>query len=254
MTAYARERPMTVRSGPGEQTSRAGIATEVIEMWKQLTGPEGNDLSRTARIAAGIAPAAACYVMPTWARDRGATGVPPWWIWPARNWVSGERRQELLLAAALALAAAEENMAHEPLAPTLAVVGDAPGRGRPTASGARRSSRDRVLAAVGQARTALVDHEGLDPVRSRRPSGLESLMLATACHLLPVEMRGIGCAGVPQMWAWPASSWVDIHDRATELTIAAAMAQAVIELYDRTNARRGRTSTLAIIDGHAAPR
>jgi len=47
---------------------------------------------------------------------------------------------------------------------------------------------------------------------------------------------------------------VDIHDRATELTIAAAMAQAVIELYDRTNARRGRTSTLAIIDGHAAPR
>ena len=79
-------------------------------------------------------------------------------------------------------------------------------------------------------------------------------MLATACHLLPVEMRGIGCAGVPQMWAWPASSWVDIQDRATELTIAAAMAQAVIELYDRTNARRGRTSTLAIIDVHAAPR
>ena len=103
---------MTVRSGPGEQTSRAGIATEVTEMWKQLTGPEGNDLSRTARIAAGIAPAAACYVMPTWARDRGATDVPPWWIWPARNWVPGERRQELLLAAALALAAAEENMAH----------------------------------------------------------------------------------------------------------------------------------------------
>ena len=49
---------MTVRSGPGELTSRAGIATEVIEMWTQLTGPEGNDLSRTARIAAGIAPAA----------------------------------------------------------------------------------------------------------------------------------------------------------------------------------------------------
>ena len=35
---------MTVRSGPGEQTPRAGIATEVIEMWTQLTGPEGNDL------------------------------------------------------------------------------------------------------------------------------------------------------------------------------------------------------------------
>jgi hypothetical protein len=60
---------MTVRSGPGEQTPRAGIATEVIEMWKQLTGPEGNDLGRTARIVAGIAPAAACYVMTT---HRGA--------------------------------------------------------------------------------------------------------------------------------------------------------------------------------------
>ena len=99
---------MTVRSGPGEQTSRAGIATEVIEMWKQLTGPDGNDLSRTARISAGIAPAAACYVMPSWARDRGATDIPPWWTWPAASWVAGDRRQELLLAAALALAAVEQ--------------------------------------------------------------------------------------------------------------------------------------------------
>jgi len=56
------------------------------------------------------------------------------------------------------------------------------------------------------------------------------------------------------MWAWPTSSWIDIQDRATELTIAAAMAQAVIELYDRSEARRGRTSTLAVIDGRAAPR
>jgi len=37
----------------------------VIEMWQQLTGPEGNDLSGTPRIIAGIAPAAACYVMPS---------------------------------------------------------------------------------------------------------------------------------------------------------------------------------------------
>jgi hypothetical protein len=91
MTAYARERSMTVPSGPGEQTPRAGIATEVVEMWTQLTGPEGYDLSRTARIVAGIAPAAACYVMPTWARDRGATGVPLWWTWPAGSWVAVEQ-------------------------------------------------------------------------------------------------------------------------------------------------------------------
>ena len=64
-------------------------------------------------------------------------------------------------------------------------------------------------------------------------------------------VREIGRAGVPQMWAWPTSSWIDIQDRAIELTIAAAMAQAVIELHDRTETRRGRTSTLAIIDGQA---
>ena len=103
---------MTLRSGPGEQPLRAGIANEVIEMWQQLTGPDGNDLSRTPRIIAGIAQAAACYVMPSWARDRGATDIPLWWTWPAGRWVSGDRRQELLLAAALALAAVEQTGAH----------------------------------------------------------------------------------------------------------------------------------------------
>jgi hypothetical protein len=245
---------MTVRSGPGEQTPRAGIAAEVIEMWKQLTGPEGNDLSRTTQIVAGIAPAAACYVMPSWARDRGATDVPLWWIWPAGSWVSGDRRQELLLAAALALAAVEHTGSHGPQTPPLTLVRDADEITRSAPAGHRRGSRDRILAAVEQARADLVDHEGLDPARSPRPSGLESLMLATACHLLPAEMREIGRAGVPQMWAWPTSSWIDIQDRATELTIAAAMAQAVIELHDRTEKHRGRTSTLAIIDGQAPPR
>ena len=79
-------------------------------------------------------------------------------------------------------------------------------------------------------------------------------MLATACHLLPAEMREIGRAGVPPMWAWPTSSWMDIPDRATEPTIATTMAQAVVELHDRTKTRHGRTSTLAIIDGQAPPR
>lgn len=244
---------MTVRSGPGEQTPRAGIATEVTEMWKQLTGPEGNDLSRTARIVAGIAPAAACYVMPSWARDRGVANVPMWWTWPAGSWVSGERRQELLLAAALALAAVEQAGPAQPPS-TLTLVRDADEISRSTPFGHRRGARDRILSAVDQAREDLLDHEGLDPAQSLRPAGLESLMLATACYLLPVEMREIARAGVPQMWAWPTSSWIDIQDRAAELTIAAAMAQAVIELYDRTDARRGRTAAFAVIDGQAAPR
>jgi hypothetical protein len=244
---------MTVRSGPGEQTPRAGIAAEVIELWTQLTGPDGNDLSRTARIAAGIAPAAACYVMPSWARDQGATDIPLWWTWPPGSWVSGDRRQELLLAAALALAAVEQAGTNgQP--PPLTLVRDVDETTRPAPAGHRRGSRDRILTAVERARAELVDHEGLDPARSLRPSGLESLMLATACHLLPAEMREIGRAGVPQMWAWPTSSWIDIQDRATELTIAAAMAQAVIELHDRTETRCGRASTLAIIDGSVPPR
>jgi hypothetical protein len=59
-------------------------------------------------------------------------------------------------------------------------------------------------------------------------------------------MREIGRADVPQMWAWPTSGWIDIQDRATELTIAATMAQTVIELHDRSETRRGRTSTFAM--------
>jgi hypothetical protein len=75
-------------------------------------------------------------------------------------------------------------------------------------------------------------------------------MLAAACYLLPTEMRQMARAGVPTIWAWPTVSWINHPDRATELTVAAAMTQAVIELYDRTD-RRSRPSTLAINDGGA---
>jgi len=37
---------MTVRSGPGEPTPRAGITAEVIEMWKQLTGRASTPFAR----------------------------------------------------------------------------------------------------------------------------------------------------------------------------------------------------------------
>jgi hypothetical protein len=91
-----------------------------------------------------------------------------------------------------------------------------------------------VLTAVDQARADLIDHEGLDPALSQRTTGLESLMLAAACYLLPTEMRQMARAGVPTIWAWPTASWINHPDRDTELTDAAAMTQAVIELYDRT--------------------
>jgi hypothetical protein len=108
-----------------------------------------------------------------------------------------------------------------------------------------------VLTAVDQARADLIDHEGLDPALSQRTTGLESLMLAAACYLLPTEMRQMARAGVPTIWAWPTTSWINHPDRDTELTDAAAMTQAVIELYDRTDGRQSRPAALAIIDGGA---
>ena len=110
-----------------------------------------------------------------------------------------------------------------------------------------------MLAAVDRARAVLVDHEGLDPALSQRTTGLESLMLAAACYLLPTEMRQMARAGVPTIWAWPTASWMNHTDRDTELTVAAAMAQAVIELDDRTRRGQGRPSTLKVINGGENP-
>ena len=52
--------------------------------------------------------------------------------------------------------------------------------------------------------------------------------------------------GVPTIWAWPTAGWINHPDRDTELTVAAAMAQAVIELYARTRPGQGRPSTLTV--------
>ena len=239
---------MTERPG-GERSRRAGIAAEVTDVWDRLAGPGGGVLGGSGRASVGIAAAAACYVMPDWARGTDPTGVPVWWIWPAGSWGTAERRQELVLGAALALAAVAASTPTQPSVPTLAVVRDAADT-RPAAPGARRRPRDTVLAAVDQARADLVDHEGLDPALSQRTTGLESLMLAAACYLLPTEMRQMARAGVPTIWAWPTVSWINHPDRHTELTVAAAMTQAVIELYDRTRPVQGRPSTtLTVIDG-----
>ncbi len=119
---------------------------------------------------------------------------------------------------------------------------------RPPAAPSPASAKSRP-SSVDQARADLVDHEGLDPALSQRTTGLESLMLATACYLLPTEMRQMARAGVPTIWAWPTVSWNNHPDRDTELTVAAAMTQAVIELYDRTRPGQGRPSTLTVIDG-----
>ena len=55
-------------------------------------------------------------------------------------------------------------------------------------------------------------------------------------------MRPMARAGVPTIWAWPTVSWINHPDRDTELTAAAAMTQAIIELYDRTRRGQGRAS------------
>jgi len=88
---------------------------------------------------------------------------------------------------------------------------------------------------------------------SQRCQPLDQLLgvLPSTPYLLPTEMRQMARAGVPTIWAWPTVSWINHPDRDTELTVAAALTQAVIELYDRTDSRQSRSSALAIIDSGA---
>jgi hypothetical protein len=248
MTATVTERSMSIRPAPAQQSRRAAIHNEVVDIWDRLTGPDGNAFarSRSARFIAGTAPAAACYMLPEWARDPGHAGVPLWWIWPAASWASGDRRQELLLSASLGLAA----LTHETgqAARTLTLVAR-DGAARTDRPNARREAdlRQQTLESVARARRELVDHDGSDPVLSQRPSALESLMLAAACYLLPGPMREMADAGVPQLWAWPSTSWDDQLDRADELTIGTALALAAVELYDLQQTPVVRA--LEVIDG-----
>lgn len=243
---------MTVRTAHVE-SRRTAVLAEVIEIYGRLTDPNGRALNESNRqMAAGIGPAAACYALPEFARDLGSAGVPLLWTWPAESWAAGDRRNELLLAAALALAAILE---HTPPVgtsdrPRLSVVRDS--KVPEVDQNSRRSADhriDRATAAVERVRAKLVDVDGEDPSCSLRPMAVERLALAAACYLLPAELRAGSRTGVPQMWAWPDATWIEHADREGELLIGAAMVLATIELLDLTDNYRARSVSLAVING-----
>lgn len=248
---------MTVRMAHVE-SRRTALLAEVIEVYGRLTDPNGRALNESnQRLAAGIAPAAACYALPEFARDLGSVGVPLLWTWPADSWAAGDRRNELLLAAALALAATLEQAKTGGMTdrPRLSVVrdGDVPEDDQ----GERRPADHRIgwaTAAVERVRADLVDVDGEDPSCSLRPMAVERLALAAACYLLPAELRAASRTGVPQMWAWPDATWIEHSDREGELLTGAAMVLATIELLDLTDNYRARSVPLAVINGGAFER
>lgn len=239
---------MIFRQAAREQSTTAAVIAEAAEIWQLLVGPDGRPLATTCpAYVEGIAPAAACYLLPLWAREQSRSGVPLWWIWPDGSWGAGpSRRHELLLAAALGLSAVEH---HTPpwTGRTLTVVPDT--AGTPTKRLRLDDRRSAILQALEQARMAVRDCDDLDPATSSRPAAVEALTLAAACYLLPEVMREKGASEVPKLWAWPTKAWIDHDDRAAELMSGVALALAAIELIDAGAASHPRS--LAVIAGGA---
>lgn len=235
---------MTIRPAAHDRSSGASVMAEVAEVWKLLVGPDGRPLATTSpAYVQGIAPAAACYLLPRWAREQSRTGVPLWWIWPDGSWgVSPSRRHELLLAAALGLAALEH---HTPAwtGRALTVVSAGTSSKRPRIE----DRRPQMLQAVEQARVTLRDCDGQDPATSSRPTAVEALTLAAACYLLPEVMRETEASGVPNLWAWPRRTWIQHDDRVAEVITGIALTLAAIELTDATPANHPKH--LAVIPG-----
>jgi len=232
-----------------DTTRRSAVLAEVLEVYRRLTGPGNEPIDEiTETTAVGIAPAAACYAMPPWARSTGADEKPLLWLWPAPTWGAGDRDQELSLAAAFGVAAAVDYARRgEQPRPTLSVV-----REDGSTSRRRRPEPDVpgwVVGLVEQRRAQLVDLDGGDPARSLRPRADERMALAAACYLLPSELRAQGRSAVPLMWAMPDHLWIDYPDRLDELIEGVALLLATIELTDVTRSYRSRPAPLTVIDG-----
>lgn len=204
------------------------ILAEAMEVWGRM-GTE-IDAITGPKFTAGMEAAAACYLLPEWARET-ADGVPLWWMWPAESWTPGQtRRQELVLAIGLTLGALERRLPQ----PGLTVVDGA---------GSRRPRRSDIVDLVHAAHQQLL--QGAPP-RVEMASALsqgrkvlpaaraaEALSLAAACHLLPEQLREIGSrSGVPSLWAWPATAWTTHTAREDELVTAIALTIVLIEMVD----------------------
>ena len=107
---------------------RAAVLDEVAAVRARLRGPGGQDPAALAALSEDddvVEMAAAVYALPEQFRELGSrTGLPLMWPWPAELWEGlADRRDQLLLAAALCAAAVERiDAAHTP---TLSLVAKA---------------------------------------------------------------------------------------------------------------------------------
>jgi len=95
----------------GPQGIRADLIAELIGVRADVVGPDGMDpaLSRPVSLDDdAVEMCGAVYALPDQFRERGRSGTPLMWPWPWSLFRSGmPRRDELLLAAAMLLIAAE---------------------------------------------------------------------------------------------------------------------------------------------------
>lgn len=205
------------------------ILAEALEVWGRVG--TAIDTITGSKFTAGMEAAAACYLLPDWARET-EDGVPLWWMWPADSWAPGEnRRQELVLATGLALGALERRLPQAGLS-----VVDGQGTRRP-----RRSDIVDLVHAAHQQLLAL-DTSNRSEIANALAQGrrvlpaaraAEALSLAAACHLLPEQLREISTrSNVPSLWAWPAAAWSPHISREDELVTAIALTIVLIEMVD----------------------
>ena len=124
--------PSYVQGPPG---IRADLIAELIGIRDGIVGPDGMDpaLSRPVSLDDdAVEMCGAVYALPDQFRERGRSGTPLMWPWPYGLFQSGmPRRDELLLAAAMLLIAAEridrtqsrEGVRHLQVVDTAGVVG-----------------------------------------------------------------------------------------------------------------------------------
>lgn len=214
-------------------------------MHNRLEGPDGRPLAdRLAAWRPGVALASACYLAPPELRDPGGVGLPLWWVWPADSWSAGDRREELLLGAALALAAVsdEGQATSAQTSPRLRVVTTADQTERPDVA----QDVQEILDRASQNRRRIPDLD-LSPVP--RPGTLDRICLAAAVLLLPPGLRRAGRDETPQMWPWPDSYWASGQTRGQELLDALSFALTALQTSDRltTPSRPG----LLVVSGEA---
>ena len=98
-------------SAPGTSNARSGLIAELVAVRDGVVGPDGMDPALSEPLSTeddALEMCGAVYALPAQFRERGRSGTPLLWPWPWNLFHSGiARRDELLLATAMLLIAAE---------------------------------------------------------------------------------------------------------------------------------------------------